>query len=115
MKVTENVYGNVNITAVVGGGSDGNGNLHVEDLWYKGQEWKYLGEKGRASAIKIIAGRKGPKKPTHQGKITSKKHKATERKVAELEKKVRNQRRQLDDMASSTSASYSNKYSGEEE
>ena len=37
VKATANVNGNVQIAAVVGGGGDGNGNLPVEDFWYKGQ------------------------------------------------------------------------------
>ena len=68
-----------------------------------------------AAAIKIRAGRKGPKKPAHQGKKTFTKNKATERKVAKLDMKVENQRRQLAAMAISKSASESNEYNGEEE
>ena len=72
MKATANVNGNVQIAAIGGGGVDGNGNIHVEDRWYKGQEWKDLGKKGPSAAIKIRAGRKGPKKAAHQGGERSK-------------------------------------------
>ena len=112
LKATANVNGNVQIAAVGGGGNDGNRNLHTEDRWYNGQEWKELGEKVRSSAINIRAGRKGPKKPAHQVKKTSTKHKAAEMKVAALEKKVKNQRRQLDAMISSKIDSDSNQSSG---
>ena len=43
VKSTANVNGNVQIAAVGGGGVYGNGNIHVEDRWYKGQECKDLG------------------------------------------------------------------------
>ena len=115
VKATANVNGNLQISAVVGGGSDGNGNIPVEDCWYKEQEWKDLGEKGRAAAIKIRAEMKGPNKPSHQGKKTFTNNKATESKVAELEKKVKNQRRKLAAMEISTSVSDSNDSNGEEE
>ena len=115
MKATENIYGNVYTTDVGGGGSDGNRNIPVEDCWYNGQEWKVLGEKGCAATVNIRAGRKGPKKPAHQGKKFFTKQKATERKVAAIEKKVKNQMRHLADISSSTSASDSNKSSEEEE
>ena len=68
MKATENVNGNVHITAVGGGGGDGNGIFPLENSWYKGQQCKDLGEKGRSDQKNIRAGRRVPKKPAHQGK-----------------------------------------------
>ena len=72
-------------------------------------------KKGRASAINICAGIKDPKKTAHQEKKMFTNHKATERKIAALDKKVKNQRSQWATMANSASASDSNEYNGEEE
>ena len=114
MKGTANVNGNLQITAVFGGSGDGSGNIPVKDRWYKGQECRDLREKVCDAVINILAGRKGPNKTAHQWKKTFIKNKATEMKVAALEKKVKNQRSQLAGMVISTSASDSNDSNGEE-